>query len=59
MASQPLIAALDCDHYTCVLSLDHQVNGISHPHQQSFTATAQPEVWESVIIDLGRAVEAR
>ena len=59
LASQPLIAALNCDHYTCILSLEHQVNGISHPHQQSFTASAQPEVWESVIIDLGRAVEAR
>lgn len=59
LASQPLIAALNCDHYTCVLSLEHQVNNISHPHQKSFKASAQPEVWESVIIDLGRAVEAR
>jgi predicted Ser/Thr protein kinase len=56
LAQHTFIAGLDCDHYTCVLSLDHQTNGRDHAHQQTFTASRQPQVWESVIIDLGRAV---
>ncbi|MDG1065244.1 MAG: AarF/UbiB family protein [Luminiphilus sp.] len=58
LAKQTFIAGLDCDHYTCVLSLDHQTNGADHAHQQTFTASAEPQVWESVISDLGRAVAA-
>jgi serine/threonine protein kinase len=56
---QPITAELDCDHYTCILSVDHKVDGASHPHQQSFTASEQTEVWEAVIANLGRAVAAR
>ena len=58
LAQHTFIAGLDCDHYTCVLSLDHQANGRDHAHQQTFTASPEPQVWESVIIDLGRAVAA-
>lgn len=54
-----LNAELHCDHYTCVLSLDHDAGGSRHKHQQSFAASREPQIWESAITDLGRAAAMR
>ena len=59
MAAQSFVARLDCDHDACVLTINHQVNGLRHVHQQSFSASVSPQIWESVITELGRAVAAR